>query len=83
MPKCPEITLVEVLGSADAENKVDVDTRSLLALEETCIASPTIRSPIFREADGEMDKGWDGSQIVWISMLAVLLSGSVALGEAT
>lgn len=58
MPKCPEITLVEVLGSPDAENKVNVNTRSLLALE-TFVASPTIRSPFLREADGEMDKGWD------------------------
>lgn len=57
MPKCPEITPVEVLGSPDAENKVSVNTRSLLALEETFIASPTMRSPFLREADGEMDKG--------------------------
>lgn len=59
MPRCPEITLVEVLGSADVENKVNVNTRSLLVLEETFIAFPTTRSPILREAGGDRDEGWD------------------------
>lgn len=59
MPKFPEITLVAALGSAAAENKVNVNTRTLLALEEACVASPTSRSPFFREAGGEMDKGSD------------------------
>lgn len=59
MPKFPEITLVEALDSADAQNKVNVNTRTLLALEETSIASPTFRSPFHSEADGGMDKGWD------------------------
>lgn len=28
MPKCPDITLVEVLGSADAGNQVNVNTEA-------------------------------------------------------
>lgn len=59
MPKFPEITLVEALDSADAENKVNVNIRTLLALEETSIVSPTVRSPFHSQADGGMDKGWD------------------------
>lgn len=49
MPKFPEITLVAALGSAAAENKVNVNTRTLLALEEACVVSPTSRSPLERQ----------------------------------